>query len=109
MMLVTQPKHKARRVTLEDVATRAKVSAITASRVLRQPEMVSADLRARVNSAVRALAYIPNQLASALASSRTGRIGVVVPSLTNGVFESDDEKAKDEIQALATDILNQLQ
>jgi LacI family gluconate utilization system Gnt-I transcriptional repressor len=49
--------------------------------------MVSADLRARVELAVRELHYIPNQLASALASSRTGRIGVIVPSLTNGVFD----------------------
>ena len=48
--------------------------------------MVSADLRARVDSAVRELPYYPDQLASAIASSRTGRVGVVVPSLTNGVF-----------------------
>jgi LacI family transcriptional regulator, gluconate utilization system Gnt-I transcriptional repressor len=80
------PRNKSRRITLDDVATRAKVSAVTASRVLRKPEMVSADLRARVDGAVRDLGYIPNQLASALASSRTGRIGVIVPSLTNGVF-----------------------
>ena len=82
----TQPKIKSRRITLDDVASRANVSAVTASRVLRKPEMVSAGLRERVDSAVRELAYIPNQLASALASSRTGRIGVIVPSLTNGVF-----------------------
>ncbi|MGB8313098.1 MAG: LacI family DNA-binding transcriptional regulator [Aestuariivirga sp.] len=80
------PRNKSRRITLDDVATRAKVSAVTASRVLRKPEMVSADLRARVDGAVRDLGYIPNQLASALASSHTGRIGVIVPSLTNGVF-----------------------
>src|SRR5215210_1939634 len=83
---MTLPKNKTRRVTLDDVATRARVSAVTASRVLRKPEMVSADLRARVDGAVQDLGYIPNQLASALASSRTGRVGVVVPSLTNGVF-----------------------
>ena len=83
---MTLPRNKIRRVTLDDVATRARVSAVTASRVMRKPEMVSADLRARVDSAVRELAYIPNQLASAIASSRTGRVGVVVPSLTNGVF-----------------------
>ena len=41
------PRNKSRRVTLDDVATRARVSAVTASRVLRKPEMVSADLRAR--------------------------------------------------------------
>lgn len=48
--------------------------------------MVSAPLRHRVESAIRDLAYIPNQLASALASSRTSTIGVVIQSLTNGVF-----------------------
>ena len=48
--------------------------------------MVSTDLRQRIETAVNELAYIPNQLASALASSRTHRIGVIVPSLTNGVF-----------------------
>jgi LacI family gluconate utilization system Gnt-I transcriptional repressor len=56
------------------------------SRALRNPAMVSADLRERIDAAVKELGYIPNQLASALASSRTNRIGVIVPSLTNGVF-----------------------
>ena len=73
--------------TLADVAARAGVSAVTASRALRRPEMVSPTLRASASRrAVRELAYVPNRLASALASARTGTIGVVVPSLTNGVF-----------------------
>ena len=75
-----------RRKTLNDVAAHAGVSPVTASRALRRPEMVSAELRDRVALAVHELAYIPNQLASALASARTHRIGVIVPSLTNGVF-----------------------
>jgi LacI family gluconate utilization system Gnt-I transcriptional repressor len=77
---------KPRRTTLSDVAAHAGVSAVTVSRVLRKPEMVSPDLRQRVQESVDALAYVPNQLASALASSRTGAVGVVVPSFTNGVF-----------------------
>jgi LacI family gluconate utilization system Gnt-I transcriptional repressor len=48
--------------------------------------MVSLDLRERIDLAVKELGYIPNQLASALASARTNRVGVIVPSLTNGVF-----------------------
>lgn len=75
-----------RRTTLSDVASHAGVSAVTVSRALRRPEMVSPDLRARIESSVRELGYIPNQLASALASARTGTVGVVVPSLTNIVF-----------------------
>jgi LacI family gluconate utilization system Gnt-I transcriptional repressor len=81
-----------RRTTLFDVAELAGVSPVTASRVLRKPELVSAALRNRVESAMRDLAYIPNYLASALASSRTHTIGAVIPSLTNGVF-SDYLKA----------------
>ena len=77
---------KRRRTTLSDVAALAGVSQVTASRVMRRPEMVSDELRRRVESAMRDLAYIPNQLASALASARTHTIGAVVPSLTNGVF-----------------------
>ncbi|MEJ8570932.1 LacI family DNA-binding transcriptional regulator [Microbaculum marinum] len=68
------------------MASHAGVSAVTVSRALRQPDMVSLDLRERIDVSVRELGYIPNQLASALASARTGTIGVVVPSLTNIVF-----------------------
>ena len=75
-----------RRATLADVAAHAGVSAVTVSRVLRHPEMVSEALGSRVESAVGQLGYIRNQLASALASTRSGIVGVVVPSLTNGVF-----------------------
>ena len=82
----TENLARPRRVTLSDVAAHAGVSAVTASRALRHPQMVSPDLRARVERAVDALGYIPNQLASALASARTGTIGVLIQSLTNGVF-----------------------
>src|SRR5690606_9269793 len=44
--------------------------------------------RVRIDDAVRALNYIPNHLASALASTRTHIVGVIVPSLTNGVFDN---------------------
>jgi len=77
---------KSRRATLADVASRAGVSSVTVSRALRNPDLVSDALRLRIESAVGELAYIPNQMASALASAQTDTIGVVVPSLTNGVF-----------------------
>ncbi len=75
------------RATLSDVARRAGVSPVTVSRVIRHPEMVSEALRLRVDDAVHKLNYIPNHLASALASTRTHIVGVIVPSLTNGVFD----------------------
>ena len=76
-----------RRATLNDVARRAKVSPVTVSRAIRHPEMVSEVLRLRIDDAVRVLNYIPNHLASALASTRTHIIGAIVPSVTNGVFD----------------------
>jgi LacI family gluconate utilization system Gnt-I transcriptional repressor len=76
-----------RRATLSDVARRAGVSPVTVSRAIRHPEMVSDDLRTRIDDAVLSLNYIPNHLASALASTRTHIVGVIVPSLTNGVFD----------------------
>jgi LacI family gluconate utilization system Gnt-I transcriptional repressor len=75
-----------RRARLSDVAAHAGVSAVTVSRALRKPEMVSQDVRHRIDAAVRELGYVPNALASALASARSQLIGAVVPSLTNGVF-----------------------
>jgi len=75
-----------RRTTLEDVARLANVSAITVSRALRRPETVSSELRKRIDAAVERLAYVPNFAASRLASARTHSIGVVVSSLSNGIF-----------------------
>ncbi len=83
---MTDAEEKPRRETLSDVAAKAGVSPKTVSRALRQPETVSTDLRRRVDAAIQELGYIPNQLARALASARTGTIGILVPSLTNGVF-----------------------
>lgn len=76
-----------RRATLSDVALAAGVSPVTVSRAIRQPGLVSEALRQRVAEAVAKLHYIPNHLASALASTRTNIVGVIVPSLTNGVFD----------------------
>lgn len=75
------------RATLADVARHAGVSPVTVSRAIRHPEMVSEELRKRIDDAVLKLNYIPNHLASALASTRTHIVGVIVPSLTNGVFD----------------------
>lgn len=74
------------RSRLSDVAERAGVSAVTVSRAIRHPEMVTPKLRKRIDKAIHELAYVPNRAASMLASSRTRLIGVVVSSLTNGVF-----------------------
>jgi LacI family gluconate utilization system Gnt-I transcriptional repressor len=77
---------KKQSVTLSDVAEAAAVSVVTASRAMRTPELVSQATRDRVDAAVRALGYVPNPAAQALASARSRIIGVVIPSVTNQVF-----------------------
>ncbi|MDB6178318.1 LacI family DNA-binding transcriptional regulator [Paracoccus sp. Z330] len=74
------------RPTLVDVAKEAGVSAITVSRTIRSPEIVSAAARQKVEAAIRKLGYTPDPAASALASHSTSTIGLLVPSLTNNVF-----------------------
>lgn len=69
-----------------DVAKEAGVSAITVSRVLRTPSQVRPETRKRVDAAVAKLQYVPDPAASALASSRSEIVGVMVPSVTNTVF-----------------------
>ncbi|HEX8606912.1 MAG TPA: LacI family DNA-binding transcriptional regulator, partial [Pseudoduganella sp.] len=74
------------RVTLSDVAARAGVAPMTASRAINQPDLVSSLLRQRVEQAVLELGYVPNRAARALASAQSNVIVVLVPSLSNTVF-----------------------
>lgn len=68
------------------MAALAGVGAITVSRALRSPELVSETLRRQIDKAVRDLAYVPDLNARALASKRTDVLGVLVPSLSHTVF-----------------------
>src|SRR6516164_5161132 len=79
-------RKKSREIRLTDVAKRAGVSPITASRFFRNPGALSISKRERVESAARELNYVPNLAARALASQRSEVIGVLIPSLSNSVF-----------------------
>lgn len=72
--------------TLGEVAARAGVSKMTASRALRDAADVSRESLARVQAAAAELGYVPNQLAFALSTRRTNLVGVVVPGMANNVF-----------------------
>ena len=86
-MTETQKKTRATgRVTLNDVAKKAGVSAMTASRALRGERRVAADLVLKVKQASEALGYVPDPAARALASSRSRHVGILIPSLTNELF-----------------------
>src|SRR5262245_47497308 len=69
-----------------EVAKRAGVSPSTVSRVLSQPDVVSAKTRTRVLRAVDMLGYTPNSTAKNLRTARTGKLLVTVPDISNPFF-----------------------
>jgi LacI family gluconate utilization system Gnt-I transcriptional repressor len=68
------------------VSEASGVSEMTVSRVLRNRGDVSETTRERVLEAARALGYVPNKIAGALASQRVNLVGVIIPSMSNMVF-----------------------
>lgn len=77
-------KHK--RVTLQDVARQAGVSAMTVSRVINHTGRISPATRAHVFEAIDRLGYRPSRAARTLVTTKTRMIGVVVPDITNPYF-----------------------
>lgn len=75
-------------VTLADVAARAGVSKMSASRALRPGPLVALrrETRDRILHAADELGYARNPLAGGLTGARTGIIAILVPDLANAVF-----------------------
>jgi len=88
-----------------DVAKRARVSAATVSAVLNDSAFVSADLKARVLSAVTTLGYHPNLLARSLAKQRTQTLGMIVPDIANPFFPEVVRGAEDVAHAAGYSLL----
>jgi LacI family transcriptional regulator, gluconate utilization system Gnt-I transcriptional repressor len=85
---LSRTRRSTNRVTMGDVAARARVSASSVSLYLRNPEAVSPRIAPRIKQAIDVLGYVPNLLAGSLAAARTRAIGVVVPSLGNAFFSA---------------------
>ncbi|MBL8805462.1 MAG: LacI family DNA-binding transcriptional regulator [Rhodospirillales bacterium] len=79
-------RRRAGRATMSDVARLAGVSAITVSRLLRDPASVSGTLAVRIRDAIERLGYVPNLMAGGLAAAKSRIVGVVVPSIRNAFF-----------------------
>jgi len=76
-----------RKISIEDVAQRAKVSITTVSRVINNVATVSDKNRVRVEEAVAALKFKPNVSAQRLARGTNNAIGLVIPGYP-GIFHS---------------------
>lgn len=73
-------------VGMRDVAKKAGVSLSTVSLVVNGAGCVSDDMRERVAEAMRALNYVPNELARNLYHDRTNTVGVIVPTIRHPFF-----------------------
>jgi LacI family fructose operon transcriptional repressor len=81
-------------IGIKDVARRAGVSPATVSRVLGNGP-VSAELRDRVEAAVRATGYRPNLSARRLRSQHSRTIGLVVSDIRNPFFTALSRAVED--------------
>jgi LacI family transcriptional regulator len=80
-------RHDAGTATIGRVAAAAGVSRATVSRVMNGSPTVDPELASRVREAARVLNYEPSLVARSLALGRTGTISLVVPDLSNPMFQ----------------------
>lgn len=71
---------------LTDVAARARVSAMTVSRVFTRPDLVAEATRRRVEQAAAEIGFTPDRIAGALRSGQSNLVAAIVPSLANSLF-----------------------
>lgn len=74
--------------TIADVARAAGVSTATVSRALSNPDAVSEPRRSLVLQAAKALGYAPNYAAKSLRTTRSHRIILTVPDISNPFFSA---------------------
>lgn len=78
--------------TLRDVAQLAGVTVTTVSRMLNGKGNVSEKTQRKIQQAMQALDYFPNEMARSLKVPTSSFIGLIVPSLENFYFASVAEK-----------------
>jgi len=84
--------------TMRDVARLARVSVTTVSKIVNGRTGVSPRLTQRVEAAIEALDYHPNEVARNLKINRTATIGMVVPHISNPFFANVFRGAEEEAQ-----------
>lgn len=72
--------------SIKDVAKHSGVSVTTVSRVMNNKGYIGKTTRTKVEEAMKALDYQPNQIARALLKNQSFVIGVIVPDLSHPLF-----------------------
>ncbi|WP_188054161.1 LacI family DNA-binding transcriptional regulator [Sphingosinithalassobacter sp. CS137] len=91
--------------TLDDVAARAGISGSTVSRFLNNPDVVAEATAERIRAAIAETGYIPNLLAGGLASSRSRLVAVLIPHLTDSIFNDTIESMSEDLTAAGTNVM----
>ncbi len=72
--------------TMKDVARLAGVSQPTVSYVINGSASISAEVKARVNDAIKELNYKPNYIAKALKTNSSDIVGIIIPDILNQYY-----------------------
>lgn len=86
-------------VTIYDVASMARVSLATVSRVLNNPDKVNEDTRKIVLHVINKLGYKPNPIARSLATRKSTTVGIIISDISRssvsqmigGIIKISDE------------------
>ncbi|MEY2698950.1 MAG: hypothetical protein RL720_906 [Actinomycetota bacterium] len=94
---------KPKQATRADVARMAGVSESTVSYALTGVRPISDDTRERIEEAMKTLGYVPNAMAQALASKKSGLLALLFPVGERGFGETDFEYVEAATAAAAED------
>jgi LacI family gluconate utilization system Gnt-I transcriptional repressor len=98
-------ENQTRTPTLDDVAAEAGVSTATVSRFVNNPSVVAPATAERIQQAISETGYIPNLLAGGLASSKTRMVAVLIPHLTDSIFNDTIESMVAELSAAGLNVM----
>ncbi|WP_426976939.1 LacI family DNA-binding transcriptional regulator [Pseudarthrobacter sp. O4] len=93
------------KVTIHTVAEHAGVSIATVSRALAGSDTVAPELRQAVERSARKLGYVRNNIASALRSSKTRTVGMVVPEIANPFITELVQEVEDALRVRGFQLL----
>lgn len=82
-------------VTIYDIAAKAKVSAMTVSRVINNTGRISDQTREKVKKVMDELGYVPNQMARSLVLQQTRILFLLIPDITNPFYTTLSRGAED--------------
>ena len=75
-------------LTIRDIAKKAKVSVMTVSRVMNDPDKVSTKTFQEICRTMEQLGYQPSHIARSLVRKKTNTLGIVMPNIKNTFFNS---------------------